>query len=103
MHRPDARLTSERDDDVRDAARVTGGSAGDREGFAGISTFMAPDDDGDGLALVRARGVGVGVGVGVGDGARLVRLGAGVGAGVAGRRALGRSSPDLPAFDVWRP
>jgi hypothetical protein len=52
---------------VRDAARVTGGSAGggsvggrDEGFFEGSRTLMAPDDDGDGLAL--ARGVGIGFG-----------------------------------------
>jgi hypothetical protein len=70
-----------------------GRSDADREGFAGAVTLMAADDDGRALAR--------GVRDGDGDGGRLVRLGAG--AGAAGRRALGRSSPDLPASDVWRP
>jgi hypothetical protein len=72
-----------------------GRSDADREGFAGGVTLMAADDDGRALAR------GVRDGDGDGDGGRLVRLGAG--ADAAGRRALGRSSPDLPASDVWRP
>jgi hypothetical protein len=71
-----------------------GRSDADREGFADGVTLMADDD---GRALAR----GVRDGDGDGDGGRLVRLGAG--AGAAGRRALGRSSPDLPVSDAWRP